>query len=83
MLGGPVGLSDQATRSSDAEHVPRLVAALRAFSGTWTWRRSLLVLTNQGEEAAEPLVLQDCRRCDAPQLVEGAVGQPTLNMCLV
>ena len=54
--------------------MPGLVAALRAFACALTWRLGFLALADQGEEAAEPLVLQHRRLGDAQQLVEGPVG---------
>jgi hypothetical protein len=51
-----------------------LVAALGAFAGALTWRLGLLVFADQGEEAAETLVLQHRRLGNAPQPVEGPIG---------
>jgi hypothetical protein len=42
----------QTARSTDAEHVFGLVASLRALAGAHVRRLGLLVLADQGEEAA-------------------------------
>src|SRR5579859_971135 len=64
----------QTMPSADAEHVLGLVAPLRALAGAHAGRLGLLALADQGEEAAEALVLEHGRLGDASQLVECAVG---------
>lgn len=54
--------------------MPGLVPALGAFAGALTGRLGLLVLADQGKEAAEPLVLQHRRLGDTPKPVKGSIG---------
>jgi len=58
--------AENGSGSSHPKHVPGLVPPLGAFASALTWRLGLLVLADQGEEAAEALVLQDRRLRDAP-----------------
>jgi hypothetical protein len=60
--------------SADAEHVFGLIASLRASASAHAGRLGLLALADQGEEAAEALVLEHGGLGDAPELIEGAVG---------
>jgi len=54
--------------------MPGLIAAPRTFTAACSSQPGLLALFDQGEQAAQALVLDHSRLGDAPNLVEGLVA---------